>query len=83
MTQIERRQIRICRIRERNDDVNTEDIDKAINLPYNVGKSQNYPENVSLFLQKYAGDPAILVMEHHTQICPLCLPVITELCIKA
>jgi hypothetical protein len=33
----------------------------SIDDRYEVGKAQNYPENLLLFLQRNAGDPAVRV----------------------
>ena len=72
MSQIERRQAWICRIKEHiykdrsRSDVN-EDIDEDIACSpashHNIGKSQKYPQCIGLFLQKHAGDPAVKVMD--------------------
>ena len=60
MTQIERRQTRIQRIRMRNDPEAAEaDVPTVPALHHNVGKSQNHPQIISMFLQRNAQDPAI------------------------
>jgi hypothetical protein len=65
MAQIERRQSRIRRIRERNRIADlAEDEPDLISTPdvhHSIGKSQNNPRNVPLFLQRNAGDPAVKV----------------------
>jgi hypothetical protein len=64
LAQIERRQARIRRIRERL--VKTkmptpESVARNPDEPYNIGKSQNLPVNISHFLQKHLDDPAVKV----------------------
>jgi hypothetical protein len=60
MTQIERRQTRIQRIRVRNDPEAVEtDIPAVPTLHHNIGKSQNHPQSITMFLQGNAQDPAI------------------------
>ena len=67
MAQIERRQSRIRRIRERNkttdlvDDELEPELISAPDAHHVIGKSQNNPRNVPLFLQANAGDPAVKV----------------------
>lgn len=67
MTQIERRQARIRRIRERlsagTKHQAAVDIDSATspNARYHIGKSQNEPEHLIAFVQNNAGDPAVKV----------------------
>jgi hypothetical protein len=67
LTQIERRQERIRRIRLRlrtqAGETSTGGSDAATSpsARYHLGRTQNYPENIPLFLQKHAGDPAIKV----------------------
>jgi hypothetical protein len=66
MTQIERRQNRIRRIRAQHPkDGKTaqEDVPNTPEVHHIIGKSQNHPENIPLFLQKYAGDPAVKVLD--------------------
>lgn len=65
MTQIERRHARIRRIRERLG-VNyrpPEPIanDASLNACYHIGKSQNEPQHIILFVQQNRTDPAIKV----------------------
>ena len=38
-----------------------EEVPNKPDVHHIIGKSQNHPENISLFLQKYTGDPAIKV----------------------
>jgi hypothetical protein len=64
LTQIERRQARIRRIRARHQQAGTparEEVAFTAEAHHVIGKSQNYPENIPNFLQKYAGDPAVKV----------------------
>jgi hypothetical protein len=63
MTQIERRQTRIRRIREQYKKAGTaqEEVPGKPDAHHVIGKSQNHPENIPLFLQKHAGDPAVKV----------------------
>jgi hypothetical protein len=39
-----------------------EEVDVKPEIHHVIGKTQNYPENITLFLQKNAGDPAIKVL---------------------
>lgn len=65
MTQIERRQARIRRIRERltKDGASFIEQDNATspNSRYHIGKTQNQPEHIVTFVQKNSGDPAVKV----------------------
>jgi hypothetical protein len=64
LAQIERRQVRIRRIRDRHKAANLPDSEIPPSMPnvhHVIGKSQNQPENIPMFLQKHAGDPAIAV----------------------
>jgi hypothetical protein len=64
LTQIERRQTRIRRIREEHMKANrTQQEIPASNpeAPYNIGKSQNNPVDLAQFLQTHADDPATQV----------------------
>ena len=63
MTRIERRQTRVRRIREQYKKAGTaqEEVPNKPEVHHVIGKSQNHPENIPRFLQKYAGDPAIKV----------------------
>lgn len=67
MTQIERRQARIRRIYERlGESRETRDEENACtpDVHHHIGKSQNYPEHIGLFLQQHAGDPAVKVKSY-------------------
>lgn len=67
MTRIERRQTRIRRIRkqiERAGKTAQEDVSSQPDLHHNIGKSQNFPESIPLFLQKHMDDPAVKVLAH-------------------
>jgi hypothetical protein len=69
MTQIERRQARIRRIRTQFQKTrNTVDEDVAISeeAHHVIGVSQNFSENIPLFLQKNGSDPAVKVVVHPT-----------------
>jgi hypothetical protein len=71
MTQIERRQARIRRICKRLQNTGnflTEDIARTAEGHHNIGKSQNFPENIYSFLQKNNGDPAIKVVFYAVMI---------------
>ncbi|KIK32395.1 hypothetical protein CY34DRAFT_101573 [Suillus luteus UH-Slu-Lm8-n1] len=62
ITSIERREARIHRIRDRQSPHGTvidEEVATSPEARFHVGKSQNYPENIPLFLQRHLGDPAI------------------------
>lgn len=67
ITQIERRQARIRRIRTRLDlDRSAKPVFEAetgtsSNDRYHIGKTQNHPENIISFVQKHTGDPAVKV----------------------
>ena len=68
MAQIERRQARIRRIRRDRQQVGnavstlTESAASiSPDIRYQLGSNQNYPEQIPLFLQRHAGDPAIKV----------------------
>lgn len=68
MTQIERRQVRIRRIRARYRKTGSplnEDIARSPEARYIIGKSQNFPENIPLFLEKNRHDPAVKVALLH------------------
>jgi hypothetical protein len=65
ITQIERRQARIRRIRARFQkagNVLDKDIATSPEAHHVIGVSQNFPENIPIFLQKNTRDPAIKVM---------------------
>lgn len=61
MTRIERRQNRIRRIcaQHQTDEAAHPNPPKVHHF---IGKSQNHPENIPLFLQKHARDPAVKVV---------------------
>lgn len=64
LAQIERRQARLRRIHARRSQPGKPPCEEVPTTPearYVIGKTQNQPENISLFLQKYAGDPAVKV----------------------
>jgi hypothetical protein len=64
MTQIERRQARLRRIRAKylkSDQKINEDTSVSPEAHHVIGKSQNFPEDISLFVQKNNGDPAVKV----------------------
>lgn len=77
MTQIERRQARIRRIRDHLDrtraarsdhaESGAEQLDETENsgidpaTRYHIGKTQNNPEHIVLFIQKSEKDPAVKV----------------------
>jgi len=65
LTQIERHQARIRRIHARHQKTGrpqSEDVPTAPKAHHVIGKSQNHPESIPLFLRNNAGDPAIKVM---------------------
>ncbi|KAF8074943.1 hypothetical protein FPV67DRAFT_1408331 [Lyophyllum atratum] len=66
ITQIERRQTRIRRIRAKNFPIrkvpSTEDVSLAGPCPevhHKIGKSENTPEHIGMFIRRNDGDPAI------------------------
>lgn len=64
MTQIERRQTRIRRIREKlahTEYARDEDASTSPGAHHHIGKSQNNPEHFGRFLERNSGDPAIKV----------------------
>jgi hypothetical protein len=65
MTQIERRQARMRRIRatfQKSGKTIDEDVATSPEAHHVIGISQNFPEHVPMFLHKNRGDPAIKVM---------------------
>jgi hypothetical protein len=65
ITQIERRQTRLRRIRTRYRKAGkplAEDVATSIEAHHVIGVSQNFPDTISVFLQKNRGDPAIKVI---------------------
>ena len=64
MAQIERRQARLRRIRAMyptSEQKMNEDIAVSPEAHHVIGKSQNFPEDITMFLQKNKGDPAVKV----------------------
>jgi hypothetical protein len=64
LAQIERRQARIRRLCEKllkSGTLASETVPCISDEPYNIGKSQNHPVNVTQLLRKHAEDPAIKV----------------------
>jgi hypothetical protein len=61
MTKIERREARIRRIRQRLGKSTNEEVAISPDVHHIIGKTQNHPENITLFLQKHIGDPAVKV----------------------
>ncbi|KAG2741806.1 hypothetical protein P692DRAFT_201726163 [Suillus brevipes Sb2] len=62
ITSIERREARIHRIRDKQSPHNMvidEDVATSPEARFHVGKSQNYPENIPLFIQRHLCDPAV------------------------
>ena len=65
LASIERRQARIRRIRARRDALEKED--PTPNTPeqhHVIGKSQNFPEDITTFVRKNSDDPAAKVGDH-------------------
>jgi hypothetical protein len=64
LTRIERRQARLRTIRARQNKAGTpsnEEVQMKPEVHHVIGVSQNGPINIPLFLQRFAGDPAIKV----------------------
>jgi hypothetical protein len=66
LTQIERRQARIRRIRQRFNEagktaLTPEKGPESSSCKYHIGKSQNYPVNLGVFVQESRHDPAVQV----------------------
>jgi len=64
LAQIERRQTRIRRAREqlaRSSKIPQEKVANDVEVPYNIGKSQNCPVNITQFVQANEEDPAVKV----------------------
>jgi len=64
ITSIERREARIHRIRDKQSPhgaVIEEEVATSPEAHFHVGKSQNHPEHIPLFLQRHLGDPAVRV----------------------
>lgn len=71
LTQIERRQTHICRIRARvstDKRVKRETVACTPQEHHHIGHSQNQYEHIGTFLRKYAGDPAIKVRDGHNKM---------------
>jgi hypothetical protein len=69
ITQIERRQARLRRIREGHRRSGKPQDEQVVGSPeahHHIGKSQNNPEHITHFLRKNAGDPAVKVGEEFT-----------------
>jgi hypothetical protein len=67
MTQIERRQVCIARIRTRNlgeDKKLATQEQVAVNpcVHHSIGKSENFSEHIGLYVMKCNGDPAVKVV---------------------
>ena len=62
MTEIERRQARIRKIRAKNTispgQAVKDDITLSPEVRYNIGKTENFPEDVGHFVHQHEGDPA-------------------------
>lgn len=74
MTQIERHQARICQICARHHKIGNspnEDITKSPKAHHIIGKSQNFPENIYLFLEKNRNDPAVKVAFRLSLLMPI------------
>jgi hypothetical protein len=73
LTHIERRQARLraIRARHRNAGIPNEEVEVKPEAHHIIGKSQNFPDNVSLFLKKFAGDPATKVKPSPIQLEPV------------
>jgi hypothetical protein len=68
ITRIERRQSRIRRIDSRQQEnpvVEDEQVDSCPEGHYAIGKTQNMPLDLTVFVQRYSGDPAIKVLQHN------------------
>ena len=65
LASIERRQARVRRIRMNRDVLNLADpIPNKAEEHYVIGQSQNFPENLTRFMQVNMGDPAVKVSPH-------------------
>jgi len=68
ITRIERRQSRIRRIESQQQEipvVEEEHVDSCPEGHYAIGKTQNMPLDLTVFVQRYCGDPAIKVLYHN------------------
>jgi hypothetical protein len=68
MTQIERRQARIARIRTRtqvagNQPSGIEEVTTNPAIHHCIGKTENAAEHIGLFVMKHEGDPAVKVIQ--------------------
>jgi hypothetical protein len=64
MAQIERRQARIRRVRQKlakKVKAASEAVPDIPDKPYNIGKCQNHPVNITQFIQQHVDDPAVKV----------------------
>ena len=64
ITRIERRQSRIRRIECRQQEtpvIEDEQVDSCPEGHYHIGKTQNMPLDLTVFVQRYSEDPAIKV----------------------
>ena len=69
MTQIERRQVRLRRIRAKhrmNGSSGAEVLPVTLEAHHSIGVSQNLPENISHLLQRNSNDPAMKVESSHS-----------------
>jgi hypothetical protein len=74
ITQIERRQTRIRRIRDRlrqTKNVGNEEVASSPDAHHHIGKSENNPEHIGRFLQEHADDPATKVTDNYHLIAPV------------
>lgn len=62
MTQIERREARLRRIHTQHYKDRKPTVKEVATTPHVMGKSQNYPKNIPLFLRKHSEDPAVKVI---------------------
>jgi hypothetical protein len=63
LARIERRQARIRRIRPQKpaSQSNDEECAARPEAHHTIGKTENFPEHLSFFVQKHSGDPAVEV----------------------
>ncbi|KAG0693482.1 hypothetical protein DFH29DRAFT_1007258 [Suillus ampliporus] len=84
MTSIERCEACICRIHDKQSSYGAvneeEEVATSPEARFHVGKSQNYPENILLFLQRHSGDPAVKDFVPNLQ--HFLLPKIKEILIR-
>ena len=69
LARIERRQARIRQMCPQNSATELGDEERAARpeVHHAIGQSENFPEHLSLFVQKHSGDPAI-------EVCALVIP---------